>query len=106
MNIENLSELFKSDLHYLYDSESKVNNLLPKLMDSVSNRELKDVISHHANKKNNNLDILKAEMANLGEAVEPKESHGIEGLKKECLELIEKKEIMDQDARASAIAAA
>ena len=103
MNIENLSELFKSDLHYLYDSETKVGNLLPKLVDSVNNNELREVISHHSTKKSNNLDVLKNEMSNLGEDADPRESHGIEGLKKECLELIEKKEIMDKDVFDAAV---
>lgn len=45
--IENLEQLFKNDLKYMYDAEKQLANIMPGLLETANSSELKTLIDKH-----------------------------------------------------------
>jgi ferritin-like metal-binding protein YciE len=58
MKLENLQQLFVTELRDLYDAENQITAALPKLIDAAHHTELKDALGEH-------LEVTKEQIARL-----------------------------------------
>ena len=95
MSINNLSELFTSDIQYLYNAEKQISMNLSKLADFASSDEVQKIIENHIEENKEHLRRLEEIGETLGIKLEGKQSHGVEGIIKEADEIVKKQSIMD-----------
>ena len=95
MSINNLSELFTSDIQYLYSAEKQISTNLSKLANFASSDEVKNIIEKHKKENKEHLRRLEEIGETLGIKLEDKQSHGIEGIIREADEILNKQSIMD-----------
>lgn len=82
-------DFFIMQLKNLYDAEKQLGGALPEVINSVSDKNLKKAISHHLKETNTHVERLDKIFNILGVAPSGGHSVAMEGLIKECSELIE-----------------
>lgn len=90
--IENLEQLFKNDLKYMYDAEKQLANIMPVLLETANSSELKTLINKHVDDNQNHIRHIEniAQENDVDVKGESKVSKGMEGLQQELKDLTEK----------------
>ena len=90
--IENLEQLFNSDIRYMYDAERQLANIMPKVVEKTNSQELRELIYKHIDDNRNHVSRIESvsEYIDLNIDGEGKTSKGMEGLHEELNDLIVK----------------
>ncbi len=90
MKVDNLQDLFVSDLRYIYHTEKQITKALPKMAKAASSSELQKAFEEHLEQSKRHLERLEQIFNMFDLSVKGKKSKGIEGLIGEGEELINK----------------
>lgn len=104
MNIENLQELFVTQLRDLYDGEDQMIETLPKLIDKASSPELKSALQEHLEITRRQKDRLDQIFNSLAQKASGETCKGMKGIIKEGDDLVS--EAADPAVRDASIIAA
>ncbi|HSE84082.1 MAG TPA: ferritin-like domain-containing protein [Thermodesulfobacteriota bacterium] len=107
MKVDNLQDLFVSDLRYIYHTEKQITKALPKMAKAASSSELQKAFEEHLEQSKRHMERLEQIFNMFDLSVQGKKSKGIEGLIGEGEELISKGNKIDSEVMdASLIATA
>lgn len=104
MSIENLQDLFVTQLRDLYDGEDQIIETLPKLIDKASSPELKSALQEHLEITRRQKSRLEQIFNSLGEKASGETCKGMKGIIKEGDDLVS--EATDPAVRDASIIAA
>ena len=104
MSIKSLEELFEHTLQDVYFAENHIYKSLPKVIDNVSNPELKKLFEAHREETKGHIGRLEKVFEVLGKKPSGEECPAIEGITKEAEELID--EVDDKTTMDAALIAA
>lgn len=104
MKIENLHELFVTQLRDLYDGEQQMVDTLPKLIEKANSPELKNALREHLDVTRQQKSRLDQIFQTLGEKPSGETCKGMKGIIKEGDDLVSEAE--DPDVRDASIIAA
>jgi ferritin-like metal-binding protein YciE len=104
MKIENLRELYIRELQDLYDAENQIIKALPKIIRSTTTDALTSALQAHFESTKEQVVQLEELFSRFSEKPEAKKCKGMEGLLKECEEML--KGDMDPEVKDAAIIAA
>lgn len=99
--INDLRGLFLHTLKDIYYAEQQVKKLMPEMAEKASNKELKDSIGGHLNQAQTHIDRLEKVFKAIGEKAEGVTCQAMDGIVKECRELMS--EVEDAETRDAAI---
>ncbi|MEX2260487.1 MAG: ferritin-like domain-containing protein [Bryobacteraceae bacterium] len=97
MKLESLEELFLNQLKDVYDAEQQLIRSLPKVVQSVSSRELASAFERHAEESRNHVSRLERIFAQLDEKPKGRKCLGMQGIVEEA------KAFLSQDAEAGTL---
>jgi ferritin-like metal-binding protein YciE len=104
VSINSLQDLYREQLHDLYDAENQLIKALPELAEASTSEELRSGIEEHLEQTKEHAQRLETIFERLGEKAKGKKCKGMEGVIKEGGELLE--EDMTEDTKDAAIIAA
>lgn len=99
--INDLRGLFLHTLKDIYYAEQQVKKLMPDMAEKASNQELKSAVSGHLNQAQTHIDRLEKVFDMIGEKAEGVTCQAMDGIVKECRELMD--EVKDAETRDAAI---
>lgn len=105
MKIENLRDLYVSELKDIYSAEKQIVEALPKMAQAASHTGLKAAFNQHLDQSHTHMQRLEQVFQQLDVSPRGKRCKGVEGLLKEGEEFIKDRSI-DDDARDAALIAA
>jgi len=88
MKLENLNDLFLTELKDVYSAETQIIAALPKMIDAASHEELKAALEHHLKETKDQLEQLKEVLSSLKKRAGGETCEGMKGLLKEGKEMI------------------
>ncbi len=104
MSIKSLEDLFEHTLQDIYFAENHIHKSLPKVIDHVSNPELKKLFEAHRKETKGHIERLEKVFEALGKKASGEECPAIEGITKEAEELMD--EVGDKMTMDAALIAA
>lgn len=99
--INDLRGLFLHTLKDIYYAEQQVKKLMPEMAEKATNQELKDAIGGHLNQAQTHIGRLEKVFEAIGEKAEGVTCQAMDGIVKECRELMD--EVEDAETRDAAI---
>jgi ferritin-like metal-binding protein YciE len=99
--MKTLSDAFEHTLQDVYYAENAISKSLPRVIEAVSNAELKKALQHHLTETKDQIATLKKVFKSTGIEAKGEKCDAIEGLIKECDGVI--KEAKGATARNAAI---
>ena len=99
--INDLRGLFLHTLKDIYYAEQQVKKLMPEMAQKATNKELKDAIGGHLDQAQQHIDRLEKVFDVIGEKAEGVTCQAMDGIVKECRELMD--EVEDAETRDAAI---
>ena len=103
MKLKNLQDLYIEELRDVYNAESQILKALPKVIDAATSEELRSALEDHLDQTKEHVERLDEVFQNLGANPKGKKCAAMEGLVKECDEVLS--EDMDENVRDAAIIA-
>lgn len=97
MSTQNLEQLYKTDLQYLYNIEKQIGGFVPQIKDAANSSKLKDFFEKQSDKINSHVDSIETVFDNLDIEPDGLTSSGITGLINESIDLMEKSKSLDPD---------
>lgn len=82
--------LFLDQLRDIYNAENQIIEAMPKFLNAVTSKELKDALKSHSQETQNQKKRLERVFTSLNERPEGKLCEGLKGILKECDSLIHK----------------
>ncbi|MBA4149101.1 MAG: ferritin-like domain-containing protein [Verrucomicrobia bacterium] len=101
MKLNTLQDLYVEELRDLYNAENQLIKALPKIADEATSDELRSALEDHLDQTKEQIERLDEVFSNLGSASKGKKCVAMEGLIKECEELL--KEEMEDSVKDAAI---
>ncbi len=98
MELETLEDLYIDELKDLYSAENQILKALPKMIKAASHRELKKAFTLHERQTKQHVKRLERICKQLDEKPSGKKCVGMEGVIKECSELLSERpdpEVLD-----------
>lgn len=105
MKIDNLRDLYISELKDIYSAEKQIVDALPKMANAATHVGLKAAFNQHLEETRTHVQRIEHIFQGLDASPRGKRCEGVEGLLKEGEEFIKNKDI-DDDARDAALIAA
>ena len=104
MKLNNLKDLYIEELRDLYSAESQILKALPKVIEECTSEELRSSLEDHLEQTKEQVERLDEVFENLGASAKGKKCAAMEGLVKECQELLS--EEMEENVKDAAIISA
>jgi len=106
--IENLEQLFNSDIRYMYDAERQLANIMPRVIEKTNSQELRELINKHIDDNRNHIGRIESVSEHIDLKIdgEGKASKGMEGLHDELNDLIVKSDGLDETVFDAALVSA
>lgn len=101
MKLNNLKDLYIEELRDIYNAEQQIIKALPKVIDECTSEELRSSLEDHLDQTKEQVERLDEVFSNIGVTAKGKKCLAMEGLIKECQELLE--EEMDENVKDAAI---
>jgi ferritin-like metal-binding protein YciE len=101
MKLKTLQDLYIEELRDLYSAETMLLKALPKAADAATSEELRSALEDHLDQTKEQVERLDEVFQNLGANPKGKKCLAMEGLIKECDEVLS--EDMDENVRDAAI---
>lgn len=92
MAISNLKDVLEHQIKDLYSAETQLTSAMPKIMEAVTNQELKDAFQKHFDQTKEQVNRLQQVAEKMGIKPTGEKCHGMEGLIKEAQGLIQEHE--------------
>ncbi len=89
MSVENLEELFLSELKDIYSAEKQITKALPKLAKAATSPELRAAFESHLEETQGHVERLEQIFETLGKSGKGKVCHGMQGVLEEGSEVLE-----------------
>jgi len=104
MSVQNLTDLFVHTLKDIYFAEKHIVKSLPKMIEKVSNSDLKTAFEDHLEETRTHVDRIEKAFEAIGKKAEAEKCPAIKGITDEAEELMG--EIEDQDTLDAALLSA
>lgn len=101
MKLNTLQDLYIEELRDLYSAENQLLKALAKVAEEATSEELRSALEDHLDQTKEQVERLDEVFQNLGASSKGKKCLAMEGLIKECEELL--KEDMDENVKDAAI---
>jgi ferritin-like metal-binding protein YciE len=101
MKLNNLKDLYIEELRDIYNAEQQIIKALPKVIDEATSEELRSALEDHLDQTKEQVERLDEVFQNIGTTSKGKKCPAMEGLIKECQELLA--EEMEDNVKDAAI---
>jgi len=88
-NLDTLNDLFEDELQDIYDAEQQILKALPKIIDAVTNEELRAGLSSHLEETAGHVERLESVFESIGRKPSGKHCAGMAGILEEGSDLLE-----------------
>lgn len=95
MSTQNLQELYRTDLQYLYNIEKQIGGFVPQVKDAAHSDKLREFFDKQSEKISSHVNSLETVFDNLDIEPDGLTSSGITGLINESIDLMEKSKRLD-----------